>query len=233
MAVTLVLMGCAPAGDDAADEPDPFDIERGCTPPPGLGMPEHIADVVQLVNALPMPVTMPCVLEALERPLHMVAARSPLSVQRSEAEDSPRMFIVTPSLTLTVVPIGPGSTLLEMAEYVARGRSIKGELELPVVAPLAASAPYEHAQIAGISTCGTCHAEEHVVGDVDGWPTYASQSMLPDPRNEVPLAFVEHHARSCDPELEPDRCAMLLALFAHGEVLPGTFPEGGLVCVGS
>jgi hypothetical protein len=229
--LAAVVLGCAPADD--ADQPDPFDVERRCVPPPGVdGSPQTIAAMVELVNALPMPVTLPCVLEALDRPLQMVAAVSPFSAQSTEAQESPRMFVFMPGLTMTVVPIGTGSPLLELAEYVAPGRSRKAELEFPVTAPLSESAPYEHLTVAGISSCGGCHADEVNDSDVGGFPSFVSQSLAPELRHELSLSFIEQHARDCDPELDPERCAMLLALFAHGEVGPGVFPEGTLICVG-
>jgi len=234
LGIALVL-GCAPADDVADDavEPDPFDVERRCPPPASVGgSPRRIADVVDLVNALPMPVELPCVLEALDRPLRMVAAVSPFSAQQTDAPQSPRMFLLAPELTLTVVPAGDGRNLLELAEYVAPGRSRKGEIPFPVTAPLSAAAPYEHLQFGDISSCGVCHADDTPAEIVDGVPTFVSQALAPDPDHEVSLSFVEQHARDCDVDVEPDRCAMLLALFAHGDVVPGTFPMGTQICFG-
>jgi len=232
LASLMAASGCADPADDPV-EIDPFDVERRCTPPPGVGgSPQRIADVVELVNALPMPVTLPCVLEALDRPLSMVAALSPFSAQLSEAQESPRMFLFAPELTMSVVPVGEGRALLELAQYVAPGRSLKGELEFPIEAPLSPSAPYEDLEVAGISKCGVCHADEVTAAEVDGWPTYVSEALAPDPENELSIAFVEQYARACDADDDPDRCAMLLALFAHGDVVPGEFPAGTLVCIG-
>jgi hypothetical protein len=229
----LAVIGLACASADDVEAPDPFDIERSCVPPAGVsGSPRRISDVVDLVNALPMPVTLPCVLEALDRPLQMAAAVSPFSAQSTDEPESPRMFVFTPGLTMTVVPVGLGSNLLEMAEYARPGRSRKAELEFPIEAPVSASAPYEDLTVAGISACGICHADEAQDGDIDGIPIYASQSLQPELKHELSLSFVEQYARDCDAAVEPERCAMLLAVFAHGDVQPGAFAEGSLVCFG-
>ena len=52
-----------------------------------------------------------------------------------------------------------------------------------------------------------------------------SEVLRPADRELVPLANLEDEARSCDAALEPERCAMLGALFQHGEVIGAEFPR--------
>ena len=47
----------------------------------------------------------------------------------------------------------------------------------------------------------------------------------PADRELVPLAALEGEALSCDAAIESERCAMLGALFQHGEVTGAEFPR--------
>ena len=72
---SLVLAACLASGSCAAepetdpdelDEPEsPWPLPRTCAAPSGLGSPSTIEEVVALVDALPKPTTLPCVLESL------------------------------------------------------------------------------------------------------------------------------------------------------------------------
>jgi hypothetical protein len=50
-------------------------------------------------------------------------------------------------------------------------------------------------------------------------------SLRPADEDLVPLAELAGEAQICDGELEPERCAMLAALFGHGEVIATEFPR--------
>ena len=73
-----------------------------------------------LVNALPSPVTLPCFLQALARPLKMHAAVSLISAQPSVGARSPRIFLFFDGLRVSIVPAGAGAPLLEMGEIATR-----------------------------------------------------------------------------------------------------------------
>ncbi len=228
----VCVLGCAPPDDsEPASDTDGWDVARNCLPPPGLGRPEHIDGVVALINALPMPVSLPCVLEALERPLAVLGATSPFSAQATTEQDSPRLFVFSGDLVLSVVTTGEARELLELGEYVERGRTLKAEIEFPVEAPLTAAAPYEHALLGQSTSCSLCHGSERYAGKVDDVSTYTSDALAVEADRVIPIGLVEQHARDCDSTRDPDRCAMFEGIFAHGDVTAGQFDGMTRICV--
>lgn len=229
----VAVLACGAPSDDAdTGAPAPFEVEATCARPDGVTTsPRSIGEVVALVNALPMPVTLTCVLEVLDRPLSLVAAVSPFSAQPSEDPDSPRLFIMGDALIMTVVPIGDGSHGLELAEFTAPGRSLKGEIGFPVEAPIDDAEPYRHVLIGGVNGCGLCHLDEQLELQLGDVPAYSSIALAPEPERIVSPAFVEAYARDCDAETEPERCGLLAAVFGHGTVVPGHFDVETPVCL--
>lgn len=209
-------------------------LERHCTAPQGLGRPQHIGEVVTLINALPMPVTLTCLLEALDRPLTVAAATSPFSAQPTEDVESPRLFLLSGELVMSIVTIGEAANSLEFGEYVEPARTLKGELEFPVEATLAPEAPYAGALLGSVTRCSTCHGDDRFAGMVGEVPSYTSNALAPEPQRVVPVGFVEQHARDCQGEDEPsdpERCALLGAVFGHGDVGAGGFRIDDRICV--
>jgi len=228
--VTAFLIGSLFAGcaSPAAPQETPEDAstERRCVPPPGVsGSPQTIDEVVALIDALPPPVTLPCFLESLDRPLHVEAAVSRFSAQPAYQARSPRLFVFIGDLVLTVVPEGSGASLLEMGEFVDETHSRKGELELPITPPVAASAPYDRVRYEAGTTCGGCHAEESRDETVDFADAFVSRAVRPWDGDLVAIDRLRSEWLACRPEEEPDRCAMLEAIFAHGPVEHRGFPE--------
>lgn len=192
------------------------------------GSPTSIAEVVALLNALPPPVTVACFVESLDRPLHALATTSPFSAQPAMDRASPRIFIRNGPLTMAVVPAGMGKRLLEVAEHDGAGRTLKGEVELPFAGTLAPSAPYDRVQAGEGTTCGTCHDDEAPASA--GRSGFASEILRPPPELDVTLDQLRHEAAGCDASTDADRCALLGALFDHGEVRAGALPGGGRLC---
>src|SRR5688572_8125053 len=104
---------CGPAQGDAGatSEVAPGDISAsgeegavGCGSSEAAEAPGSILEVVGQVNALPRPVTLPCFLATLPRPLEVHASQSIFSAQPAAGRRSPRMFIFSGALTLTIVP---------------------------------------------------------------------------------------------------------------------------------
>jgi hypothetical protein len=54
---------------------------------------------------------------------------------------------------------------------------------------------------------------------------FESEVLRPADEELVPLAELEEEARGCDAKLEPERCALLGALFQHGETIATEFPR--------
>lgn len=206
---TLLALGC-----DA-----PPQAARRCVAPDNLGHPTSISDAVALLNALPAPVDVACLLEALERPLFIDATRSLVSAQPAGGPQDPRIFIFVGDLVLSVVPAGPGQHLLEFGEQRGPTTSLKGELALPLDAPITASAPFAHLRYdAQTTTCGICHRAERPAEDAAHPDAYVSRSLRPLDAERVDLALLLEERATCDAQAEPTRCAILAALLDHGPV---------------
>ncbi|MEM9191080.1 MAG: hypothetical protein AAGF12_18000 [Myxococcota bacterium] len=190
------------------------------------GSPGSVAEAIDLINSLPMPVTAECFTESLDRPLRMEATNSISSAQPAAGARSPRIFIFSQALILSIVPDGPGAELLEFGELVGRNnRSIKGEIKFPVEAPLPESAPYDTVLFNGgpVTSCAFCHADEQPVEGIDG--AFESLAMRPTRRSIVPVERILDEAAECDPEEEPERCAYLEAIVGHGPIEHQPFPS--------
>jgi hypothetical protein len=194
-----------------------------CTSAGTTGSPSSIAETVALVNGLPKPVSLACFLEALERPLRLVASRSLFSAQPAAGSRSPRIFLFHDGIIMSVVPEGSARNLLEMGEATSPGSSIKAELAFPITEGITLATAFERLPLDGITTCGVCHNGRLPVLGIEG--AFESEVLRPADEELVPLAELEEEARSCDPELEPERCALLEALFQHGEAIAAEFPR--------
>jgi hypothetical protein len=180
----------------------------------GTGAPQTIADVVALIDALPQPLSLSCFVQALARPLALQAVDSLFSAQPAEGTRSPRIFVFFPGLTLSVVPAGMGSHLLELGEHRPNDESLKAELEFPIEGPLDAASPFARVRYDDtISTCGFCHQGERRAEDAPSPSAYVSPSFRPRASQRVPLVDLSSEVSGCDPSAEPERCALLHALF--------------------
>ncbi|MEZ4239615.1 MAG: hypothetical protein R3F59_26365 [Myxococcota bacterium] len=183
---------------------------------PGGEAPGAIADVLDRLSG---PTTLPCFLASLPRPLPVVASADVFSAQPAVGERSPRLLLHRDGLTMTVVPEGPGVGLLELGEDAGGGLSVKAEIAFPVDGPLDEAAPYDRVREPdGGTGCGVCHGGEVAVG-----AAYASRAIRPLPERVVPLDQVAAEASACGEAADP-RCAVLRAVFGHGEVVAGPLP---------
>lgn len=209
-------------GHDDSGEPErPSPALEACRI--GGEAPRTIPELVERIDALPHPVTIPCVLASLPRPLSLVATNSVFSVQPAEGDENPRIFILADGLILSVVPTGKGSELLEFSQFIGPTESIKAELEFPIDGPIPADEPYEHEFYEALSRCGVCHRDEYE------WPeragAYVSVALRPVPNTLVPVASLASELDACDWDEQPARCEMLSALLDFGEVAQGSFAE--------
>ncbi len=222
--------GGAPGGAAGADAGPSPPAERehhpGCVAPAGVSnAPHSIAETITLLNALPMPVTLPCFLEALARPLEINATNSLFSAQPAQGVRSPRIFLFRDPNTMSIVPDGAGAPLLEFGEQRPNYRSLKAQIEFPVVAPLAPSAPYQNLSFNDqLTSCGVCHSSEHEESNLSDAQTFVSQSLRPLAQDFVSSAFLLNELSSCDFSAEPARCAMLDGLLGWGPVGDRAFP---------
>jgi hypothetical protein len=232
----MVLCACsaAPQSDVGGAAGGPAPGATICRPPAGVsGSPRTIEDAVTLLNALPKPTSIGCFLESLDRPLYASATYNVISAQPAFSVASPRIFLRLEQLVLSVVPEGEGSQLLEFS-YLLEGdaRSVKAELGLPLTDVVSSAAPYQHVLpkdpagiLRGGTVCGGCHAQEQRVQEIDFAAAYSSVALRPNPAYRVSLEALSQAQKSCDARAQPERCAMLTALFGHGAVLQAEFPS--------
>jgi hypothetical protein len=196
-----------------------------CAPGPELPAPQSIADAVAWINALPKPLSLACYLETLPRPLELYASESVFSAQPAVGRRSPRMFLFADALIMTIAADGAGSHLLEFGERRSDTKSLKGEIAFPVMAELEPAAPFEHLIIDDrFTSCALCHAEEEPDPETSFTRAFLSRALRPVPAERVSLDELRAEAVDCDAVAEPERCAMLVALFGQGNVVDAEFP---------
>ncbi len=222
----LVAAGASGCGSHPASPlPDAGPPARCVAPDGAPTAPQTIADVVTLINALPSPVTIPCFLQALARPLKMHATVSLISAQPSAGARSPRIFLFSDGMRISIVPAGAGSPLLEMGEIRDEERSLKGEILFPVTTPLSPQAPFERILFtANITRCGFCHPVEQPDPTITFASAFTSVALRPLETYAVSVDSLSNELATCDPTAEPDRCAMLQALFDQGVPIEQPFP---------
>jgi hypothetical protein len=198
----------------------------------GDGLPEStrspatIEQLITLINQLPKPLSIDCLIKSLKRPLKVFSVDSPSSLQPSLGMDNPRIFIINGNLVLSVVPKGPGRFLLEMGQKVSSTGSIKGELQFPVATELTHDSPYSRILENGNGTsCRTCHTNE---GRAVGTPSaYSYQSTLipPSEQSRVDKIYLKSAAQFCNSSTDAYRCQMLRAIFIDGQAQDVAFPQ--------
>ena len=206
---------------------------RNCSPTNmTTGSPETINDLLELVNGLPHPVELPCLIESLDRPIAINSNFNTQSAQPAMGRRSPRIFIITSeSFAMSLVP--GGQSTLEFGERSADGlTSVKGELHFPIEGPLnpedafARLAPDEATGLTldQATKCGVCHDHERRAPDYPSRGAFASAVLRPAPFFAVELAAIKREHDACDSEMEPQRCSELQAIFERGEVVQAGFP---------
>lgn len=205
-------------------EPEP----TPCVADPVLAAPTTIEEAVSLINSLPMPVSIVCFLQALQKPFQLVATRSTLSAQPADGEETPRFFLFYDKLIISVVPGGDGKDLVEFSYLVSTRDSVKGELEFPVTASLDAEAAYiTSLNSRGTGTrCAVCHGGERPAATpTSDYPqtAYISRAIKPMNSQITPKFILDKISSECQ-QVRDERCDMLNALLGatYERVL---FPE--------
>jgi hypothetical protein len=181
-----------------------------------------IAAAVNRINALPPPVTAPCFVASLPRPLDVVATNSVFSAQPAHSRESPRMFLFLPALVASVVPEGEGSSVIEFSQWMTPTRTLKGELAVPIEAPVSDEAPYTrvHSNF-GVTSCGLCHRNEEPHPTIDGG--FISDAFRPNSGSLIAVSDLKEQHDACGEEDQSPRCELFHALFDFGEVRQGAF----------
>jgi hypothetical protein len=186
-----------------------------------------IAGIVRHINALPQPATAACFIASLPRPLSIVATSSTASAQPAAGVRAPRIFIVLPTISFSVVSDGGGAHLLELGEWIDTRHTLKGEIELPPAErPLAVDAPFTRVRYGTGTTCGLCHREERASTSVASG--FTSLAYQPIDTSLVDLATVRAipDAVCADEHDVTPPCLFWHALFDYGEIRQGAFDPG-------
>jgi hypothetical protein len=193
--------------------------------PANLRDPRNIQGVVDLINALPKPVTMECFLSNLSAPLSVFSAESTFSAQPSAGKDNPRIFIIRGQFLMSVVPDGEAKNTLEMSEYISAEESVKGEILFPVLETMSSAYPFDHlVPNPGAGTaCRFCHINERRVSGYGG-DAFASPIMRPNPFGLISSSKLRGLAQNCNTILQFERCAVLRAIFIKGQAHDTGFP---------
>lgn len=222
---TVMAASSSGCMNDGARKAGPGATTRCVAPEGAPTSPQTIADVITLVDALPSPVTLPCFVQALARPLPIHATVSTISAQPSVGARSPRIFMFWEGLRASIVLAGAGAPLLELGEIRPESRSLKAEILFPVTTPLDPATPYERILFTpDVTRCGFCHPAEEADPDVTFATAFTSVALRPLDSYAVSIASLANELAICDPSAEPDRCALLQALFDQATPVEQAFP---------
>jgi len=208
----------------------PAEAAATCNTPPGFsGSPKTIVEAIDMINALPKPVTVGCFLQSLKRPLNVTLTSSVRSMQPAYSPQSPRIFILINDFTVSVVPEGDGSKVIEFSELTPPATTLKGELAFPVPAAISHSAAYDRILFGTTgTTCQFCHSQETHADDIAFANAFRSSALQPQADTIVSLDSLKTEWTNCNSIAQPDRCAILEGLFGHGEVdstsMPTAYP---------
>jgi len=214
--------------DAAADAPSPrahlpSDALRACAQK--VGEVRSIAETTARFNALLPTADASCFLATLPRPLSVVATSGLVSAQPAGGKGSPRLFFLSPNLVVSAVPAGEGSKVVELGEWVTPTRTLKGEIGVPVLAPLSPEGAFERIVVGSDrdrTMCATCHRFEERSSVVAGG--FVSVAYKPEPGTFVTVAELRALHDACTDTAEASaRCEMFHAVFDFGEVREGAF----------
>lgn len=192
-----------------------------------LRTPNSIADTINLINALPKPLSIDCFLKSLKKPLKIMAVNNGFSAQPAVGNQSPRIFIVNTKLALSVAPAGAGKFLLELSEPSSSTKSFKGELGFPIaqtIDPLLVFSTADDPQSPGNSRCILCHRNEEKIRYGNIGFAFNSDIVRPNEYQRVFSLYLRNQAYMCNPATDKYRCDMLNAIFMTGEGQDADFP---------
>lgn len=196
-----------------------------------LASPQTIDQLVQLINVLPKPVNLSCLITALKKPLNVFAVNNTFSAQPAVGINNPRIFIMNGNFIMSVVPAGIGMTLLEVSQIISQSASTKGEIQFPVADILPTDAPYtkileSKGETTGGTSCRTCHQGEIRNLNINTGTAYNNELIKPDPFKRVTQPYMKTQAQNCNSQLNAHRCDLLKAIYIDGQAQDADFPDG-------
>ncbi|MFT6631856.1 MAG: hypothetical protein ACJAS4_001817 [Bacteriovoracaceae bacterium] len=190
-----------------------------------LRTPKTIDEVTDLINALPKPLSLPCFIESLSRPLKVSLTLSKLSAQPAVGNDTPRIFLFIDNLILSVAPDGKGKDLLELSLLYTDRKSLKAELEFPIYEEISYTAGFDRIDIGGRSSCNGCHNAEAVDPSITNAIAYTSVAIKPE--TYMDLTDFQHENYKCELATNLDyRCQMIMSLFKFDQLDSEIFRAG-------
>lgn len=208
-ATAAIALGCRAASDPCALE----------------ARADSIDDALDLIDELPMPVTVGCFLTALERPLGVELTSDVFNTQPAQGARSPRILVRGDDLAITLVPVGEAKGIVEFGERHDSGLTVKAEVEFPIQErPVDRVLPFERVLAspgASETGCHTCHVEEIALPE----GRFANNPLRPPDELVVPLEVLHDEHATCDTIEDPYRCVMYAALLDHGEVYERPSPQ--------
>lgn len=180
-----------------------------------------------MINQLPKPLSVACFLSHFKKPLQIFAVDNQFSAQPSQGRESPRIFIFSGNLVVSVVPAGPSREFVEFSQLTSPSLSVKGELPFPITETLPPSAPYARiAEEFGGTSCRICHQLEARATNITTGEAYNSFILRPDPFKRVDQDTLQWFSQRCDSKADAERCRILNAIFLSGNAQDAEFPEG-------
>jgi hypothetical protein len=193
----------------------------------GLGTPASIQEVVELINALPKPLEIPCFVSALNRPLKLNLTSSALSAQPARGRDNPRIFIMNYPLVISLASTGAGAYKMELSEFTEVTKSYKGELNFPIVGNIDITNVFDSVDGGSQSNCVNCHLQE-TSDDVNfGTRAYNSFALKPTAVTKIDVIDFQQEYLNCNFLNDQSyRCHIIYSIFSHGSVVHQDFPGG-------
>ena len=214
--IQLVLLGCSKyqSGSNSTSQ-NSLQIS-GCTlASKELRNPDTYDGLVQLINALPKPLSVECLLNNYDAPLKINATNSTFSAQPSEGPGNPRIFIIRNNFILSVVPTNKTQTVIEFAYVNGSNSSIKGELSFPINSNISNEEPFLEILSTFNGTTGTdcrfCHGGEFSTGG----SSFSSSIIAPDPFKNVTATSMKQQLAACNFLLEPQRCRVIQSIYGR------------------
>jgi hypothetical protein len=189
--------------------------------------PGTVDELTELVNLLPRPATVPCLIQSLKRPLNIYITNSTQSAQPAASNESPRVFIFTGNLILSIVPVGATSEFLEVSQLISDTRSIKAELKFPFNSSISKSLAYDtvNPNGNGVTTCKGCHGTDFLDSSITHSDAYNSEAIKPFPSMKISPATLEVQSIICDStNTQSYRCKLIQSIFKQGNVINKEFP---------